>query len=107
MKALKSLFIVMFYLHSMSNIPEVRIYLVQTQGVIEQILKVIETTFIYCDFSVRKAVVVLSNMAQCKEAQHYLLQEEIIAQVYNGVSKRKEISILVPAVEQPQGILIK
>ena len=107
MNALKILLIDMFYSHSMSNIPEVRIYLVRTQGVIEQVLKIIETTFIYSDFSVRKGVVVLSNMAQYKEAQQNLLQEEIIAQVYNGVSKRKKISILVPAVEQPQGILIK
>ena len=97
----------MFYSHSMSNIPENRIYLVRTQGVIEQILKIIEATFIYSDFTARNAVFVLKNMAQCKEAQQYLLQEEIIEKVHNGVSKRKKISIRIPADEKSQRVLIK
>ena len=74
MNALKILFIVMIYSHSMSNIPEVRIYFVRTQGVIEQILKVIGAIFSYNDFTARNAVCILTNLAQCKEAQPYLLQ---------------------------------
>ena len=97
MNALKILFIVMFYSHSMSNIPEVRIYLVRTQGVIEQILKVIGAIFSYNDFTARNAVCILTNIAQCKEAQPYLLQEEIIDKVHYGVSNRKEIPIVEPA----------
>ena len=107
MNALKSLFIVMFYSHSMSNIPEIRIYLVRKQGVIEQVLKVIETTLIYSDFTARNAVILLTNIAQCKEAQQCLLQEEIIEKVHNGVSKRNILSTLSPAVQKPQITLIK
>ena len=97
MNALKILFIAMFYSHSMSNIPENRIYLVQTQGVIEQILKVIGAIFSYNDFTARNAVFVLTNIAQCKEAQPYLPQEEIIEKVHYGVSNRKEIPKVEPA----------
>ena len=107
MNALKSLFIFMFYSHSMSNIPEIRIYLVRTQGVIEQVLKVIETTLIYSDFTARNAVILLTNIARCKEAQQYLLQEGIIEKVHNGVSKRNILSTLLPAVLKPQITLIK
>ena len=107
MNALKSLLIVMFYSHSMSNIPEIWIYLVRTQGVIEQVLKLIETTLIYSDFTARNAVILLTNIAQCKEAQQYLLQEEIIEKVHNGVSKRNILSTLSPAVQTPQITLIK
>ena len=105
--ALKIIFIVMFFSHSMSNIPEIRIYLVRTQRFIKQVLKVFEATFIYNEFNARNAVIVLSNMAQCKEAQQYLLQEEIIDKVYNSASERKKFSILVPALEKPQRKLIK
>ena len=91
----------------MSNIPKIRIYLVRTQGVIEQVLKVIETTLIYSDFTARNAVILHTNIAQCKEAQQYLLQEEIIEKVHNGVSKRKEISIRIPTDEKSQRVLIK
>ena len=97
MNALKNLFIVMFYSHSMSNIPEVRIYLVRTQGVIEQILKVIGAISSYNDFTARNAVGMLTNIAQCKETQPYLLQEEIIENVHYGVSNRKQIPIVEPA----------
>ena len=106
MNTLKSLFNVMFYSHSMSNIPEIRIYLVRTQGVIEQVLKVIETTLIYSDFTARNAVILLTNIAQCKKAQQCLLQEEIIEKVHNGVSKRNILSTLLPAVLKPQITLI-
>ena len=107
MNAIKNLFIDMFYSHSMSNIPEVSIYLVQTQGVIEQVLKVIETTLIYSDFTARNAVILLTKIAQCKEGQLCLLREEIIEKVHNGVSKRKILSTLLPAVQEPQITLIK
>ena len=107
MNALKRLFIFMFYSHSMSNIPEIRIYLVRTQGVIEQVLKVIETTLIYSDFTARNAVILLTNIAHCKEAQQYLLQEGIIEKIHNGVSKRNILSTLLPAVLKPQITLIK
>ena len=107
MNALKKLFIDMFYSHSMSNIPEVSIYLVQTQGVIEQVLKVIETTLIYSDFTARNAVILLTKIAQCKEPQLCLLQEEIIEKVHNGVSKRNILSTLLPAVQEPHITLIK
>ena len=105
--ALIIIFIVMFFSHSMSNIPEIRIYLVRTQGFIEQVLKVFEATFIYNEFNARNAVILLTNIAQCKEAQQYLLQEEIIDKVYNSASERKKFSILVPALEKPQRKLIK
>ena len=107
MNALKSLFIVMFYSHRMSNIPEVRIYLVRTKSVIEQVLKVIQVTFSYNNVTARNAVILLTNIAQCKEAQQYLLQEEIIEKVHNGVSKRNMLSTLLPAVQKPQIALIK
>ena len=97
MNALKILLIVMFYSHSMSDIPEVGIYFVQTQGVIEQILKVIGAIFSYNDFTARTAVCILTKIAQCKEAQPYLLQEEIIEKVHYGVSNRKEIPVVEPA----------
>ena len=105
--ALKSLFIVMFYSHSMSNIPEVRIYLVRTPSVIEQVLKVIQVTFSYNNVTARNAVILLTNIAHCKEAQLYLLQEEIIEKVHDGVSKRNMLSRLLPAVQKPQITLIK
>ena len=107
MNSLKSLFIVMFYSHSMSNVPENRMYLVRTQGVIEQVLKVIGATFSYNNVTARNAVFVLTNIAQCKEAQLYLLQEEIIEKVHNGVSNRNMLSTLLPAVQEPQITLIK
>ena len=107
MNALKSLFNVMFYSHSMSNIPENRIYLIRTQGVIEQVLKVIGATSRYNNVTARNAVFVLTNIAHCKEAQQYLLQEEIIEKVHNGVSKRNIFSTLLPAVQKPQITLIK
>ena len=107
MNSLKSLFIVMIYSHSMSNVPENRMYLVRTQGVIEQVLKVIGATFSYNNVTARNAVFVLTNIAQCKEAQLYLLQEEIIEKVHNGVSNRNMLSTLLPAVQEPQITLIK
>ena len=107
MTSLNSLFIVMFYSHSMSNVPENRMYLVRTQGVIEQVLKVIGATFSYNNVTARNAVFVLTNIAHCKEAQPYLLQEEIIEKVHNGVSNRNMLSTLLPAVQEPQITLIK
>ena len=91
----------------MSTIPDNRIYLVQKQGVIEQVLKVIGATFCYNNVTARNAVILLTNIAQCKEAQLYLLQEEIIENVYKGVSKRKELPAVEKLIKPPQLILLK
>ena len=97
----KLLFVIQFYLllYSISDLPENGIYLAQKQDVIEQVLRVIGATIGYSDHIARNALIVLLNMAQCKEAQQYLLQEDIIEKVLNSVSKRKVMSGLTATTD--------
>ena len=80
-------------LYSLSCIPENRIYLAEKRNVILQICTVIEAGNIHSDSTVTSALLLLVNMARCKEAQKHLLQEEIIENVLESLFSRRFASL--------------